>query len=133
MTVFKDYTTICASAPSSFLAELALRNKEKVLKRNLEIIQNNLKLLNTFFEKYEDLFTWRAPKAGTIAFPSIKFNVDIEKFCLDLVESKGVFLLPSSVYDFGNKHFRIGFGRKNMKECLEKFEDYVKESLLKKI
>ena len=48
MTVFKDYTTICASAPSTFLAELALRNKEKVLKRNLQIIQDNLKVLNVF-------------------------------------------------------------------------------------
>ena len=130
MVIFKDYTTICASAPSSFLAELALSNKEKILKRNLEMIQSNLKILNSFFEKYKDIFNCRAPIAGTIGFPGIKLDVDIEKFSLDLVEKQGVFLLPSTVYDFGNKNFRIGFGRKNMTACLEKFEEYLIKDLI---
>ena len=125
MTIFKDYTTICVSAPSTFLAELALRNKEKILKRNLEIIQSNLTTLNSFFAKYQDLFNFKTPKAGTIAFPSIKLETDTEKFCLDLVDKKGVFLLPSTVYDFGNKNFRIGFGRKDMSKCLGIFEEYL--------
>ena len=131
MTIFKDYTTICVSAPSTFLAELALRNKEKILKRNLEVIQNNLTMLNSFFAKYQDLFNFKTPKAGTIAFPSIKFEMDIEKFCLDLVDKKGVFLLPSTVYDFGNKNFRVGFGRKNMSKCLGVFEEYLVKNYAK--
>ena len=125
IAIFKEYTTIASNMPGQLLAVIALRNKEKILKRNLQIIQSNLKILNSFFDKYKDIFNWTPPKAGTIAFLSIKLNIDIEKFCLDLVESKGVFLLPSTVYDYGNKHFRIGFGRKNMKECLEKFEEYL--------
>ena len=128
MTVFKDYTTICASAPSSFLAELALRNKEKIIKRNLEIIQGNLTILNKFFGKYQDIFNWSAPRAGTIAFPSFKIDINTESLCLALVENHGVMLLPSTVYDCGNKNFRIGLGRKNMKECLSKFEKYLVES-----
>lgn len=130
MARFKDYTTICSSAPSEFLAELALRNKEKILKRNIEIILKNLKILNSFFDKYKDVFSWQQPKAGTIAFPGIKLNLDIEKFCIDLTEKKGVFLLPSTKYDFGNKNFRIGFGRKNMPEALKIFEGYIVENYL---
>ncbi len=34
MAVFKDYTTICTAAPSEFLATLALRHREQILKRN---------------------------------------------------------------------------------------------------
>ena len=129
MAAFKDYTTICCSAPSEFLSIVALKNKENILKRNLEIISNNLKILNDFFSQYKDLFSWVPPKAGTIAFPRIRFDKNIERLCVDLVEKKGVFLLPSTLYDFGNKNFRIGFGRKNMRECLQEFEKYLKENL----
>ncbi len=128
MAKFKDYTTICNSAPSEFLAIIAVKNREKIFKRNLEIISSNLKLLNSFFDKYKDIFNWQAPKAATIAFPGIKLNMDVEKFCIDLIEKRGVFLLPSTKYDFGNKNFRIGFGRKNMPFCLEKFEEYLSQN-----
>lgn len=130
MASFKDYTTICNSAPSEFLSTLALRHKEKLVQRNREIVFNNLHLLNPFFLKYRHLFTWTAPKAGPIAFPKLEFDQDVEKFCLELVEKKGVLLLPGNYYDFDNKHFRIGFGRKNMPEALEKFEEYIQEHLM---
>ncbi len=130
MAKFKDYTTICNSAPSEFLAIVGVKHKERIFKRNLEIISNNLKILNIFFDKYKDIFNWQPPKAGTIAFPGIKVNIDIEKFCIDLVDKKGVFLLPSTKYDFGNRNFRIGFGRKNMPVCLIRFEEYLNQSNL---
>ena len=124
---FKDYTTICSSAPSEFLSVIAIQNKEKIFRRNLDIIFNNLKILDEFFTKYKDVFNWIKPKAGTIAFPSIKLKTNIEKFCLDLIEKNGVFILPSTVYDYGDKNFRIGFGRKNMKESLINLEKYLSE------
>ncbi|MBI3590923.1 MAG: aminotransferase class I/II-fold pyridoxal phosphate-dependent enzyme [Candidatus Melainabacteria bacterium] len=133
MAAFKDYTTICSSAPSEFLSIIALKHKEKIFKRNLEIIKTNLKTLDDFFKRYKDTFNFQAPKAGTIAFPSIKLETDIEKFCIDLIEKKGVFLLPSTKYDFGNKNFRVGFGRKNMPQCLKKFEEYLNESHSKRV
>ena len=127
MASFKDYTSICNSAPSEFLASLALRNKSMLIKRNKNIVLSNIKILNEFFAKYENLFNWTAPKAGPIAFPSIKIGVDIEKFCIDLVEKKGVLLLPGNYYDFGHENFRIGFGRLNMPQCIEKLDEYLKD------
>jgi aspartate/methionine/tyrosine aminotransferase len=129
MAAFKDYTSICNSAPSEFLATLALRSKEKLVQRNREIVFNNLHLLNQFFFTYQHLFTLIAPKAGPIAFPRLKIEKDSEEFCLDLVAQKGVLLLPGNYYDFGDKYFRIGFGRKNLTEGLEKFEEYIRENL----
>lgn len=128
---FKDYTTICNSAPSEFFSILALKNKEKIVKRNLVIIKSNLALLDNFFKKYRNLFEWVKPKAGSIAFPKIKFNKNVEEFCIDLVNKKGVLLLPSTLYDFDDKHFRIGFGRKNMPIALKKLEEYIIEKNLK--
>jgi len=125
MASFKDYTTICNSAPSEFFATLALRQKEKIVRRNLDIVRHNLSLLNEFFAEHQDIFNWRLPQAGSIAFPSLNIDQDVESFCHDLVEKQGVLLLPGTYFDFGNKNFRVGFGRKNMPEALEQLEAYV--------
>lgn len=131
MASFKDYTSICNSAPSEFLAAMALRHKEKIVQRNREIVFNNLHHLNRFFFEHRHLFDWIAPKAGSIAFPRLKLDENVEDFCLDLAEKQGVLLLPGNYYDFGHKHFRIGFGRKNLPEGLEKIEEYINEHLEK--
>ncbi|MEW6696223.1 MAG: aminotransferase class I/II-fold pyridoxal phosphate-dependent enzyme [Bacillota bacterium] len=130
MASFKDYTSICNSAPSEFLAALALKHHQQLAQRNLTIIKDNLSELDLFFAKYPELFDWRRPKAGPIAFPSIKWGDPVENFCTDVVNSKGVLLLPGNYYDFGNRNFRIGFGRKNMPACVEKLDEYLREKSL---
>lgn len=123
---FKDYTTICSSAPSEILAIAALRAKKEIIKRNLQIIKNNLAQLDQFFAHFNHLFVWNKPKAGPIAFPKLKSDMDVNHFCIDLVEKKGVMLLPASVYDYQGNNFRIGFARKNMPEALHVFGEYLK-------
>ena len=123
---FKNYTTICNSALSEFFAILALRNGKMILRRNLEIIHSNLVLLDAFFNKYKRIFTWIKPKAGSIAFPRLLIKAPVEDFCLELLKEKSVLLMPSTNYDYDDRHFRIGFGRKNMSEALKKLEEYLK-------
>jgi aspartate/methionine/tyrosine aminotransferase len=125
---FKNYTTICNSALSEFLAILALRNRNKIISRNIEIINNNLNLLDVFFNKYNNIFKWVKPIAGSIAFPSLLIDESVETFCLKLLKEKSVLLMPSTNYNYSDRHFRIGFGRKNMLEALLKLEDFLKEN-----
>ena len=124
MAALKDYTTICNSAPSEFLAELALRHRETLAQRNLEIITDNLKLLDPFFERHSTLLTWQRPQAGSIGFPRL-LGKDVKAFCETLVNSAGVLLLPGSLYEDDGNHFRIGFGRKNMPEAVARLEDFL--------
>ncbi len=127
---FRDYTTICSSAPSEILAIIALRAKDLIIKRNLEIIEKNLKILDEFFKKHSKIFSWKKPQAGSIGFPKLLLPVKVADFCLDLVKKKGVMLLPSTVYDFKGNNFRIGFGRKNLEVSLQKFQEYLEEKKL---
>lgn len=120
VAAFKDYTSICNSGPSEFLAALALNHRDRLVERNLGIIRDNLGVLDRFFAEHSDLFSWPRPKAGPIAFPSLKRGASADEFCADLVASKGVLLLPASCYDFGDRHFRIGYGRRSMPEGVEK-------------
>ncbi len=124
MAALKDYTTICSSAPSEYLSELALRHREKLTGRNLQIIRDNLVLLDRFFAAHADRFTWARPAAGPIAFPHLD-GEDVEQFCHRLVITSGVLLLPGTMYDHPGNHFRFGFARKNMPQALARLEEFL--------
>jgi aspartate/methionine/tyrosine aminotransferase len=126
MAAFKDYTTICNSAPSEFLAAIALQNAGKIAERNRRIIQANLDHLDRFFGEHAELFQWCRPRAGSVAFPTL-LKGRVDAFSMDLVEKAGVLLLPGTLYDQGVNAFRIGFGRKNVPEALRQFDAYLKQ------
>lgn len=120
----KDYTTICNSAPSEFLAELALRHREILIQKNLGIIRKNINILDEFFYEQNEFFSWQKPIAGPIAFPKF-IKGRIEEFCESLVKDAGVLLLPGSIYDYPGDYFRIGFGRRNFPEALDRLADFL--------
>jgi aspartate/methionine/tyrosine aminotransferase len=127
MAAFKDYTTICNSAPSEFLSVIALRHRETLVKRNLGIIHDNLTMLDNFFAQHQDVFHWQKPRAGAIAFPRLKLDQSVDMFCADVVEKKGVMLLPGTCYTPNSSNFRIGFGRASMPESLQQLDEYLRE------
>jgi aspartate/methionine/tyrosine aminotransferase len=124
MASFKDYTTICNSAPSEFLAEVAMRNRAKLAERNLGIIKDNLVVMDDFFTRHVDLFAWIRPQAGSMAFPRL-LRGDVEEFCDLLVKKAGVLLLPGSMYDNSRNHFRLGLGRQNLPQAVQRLEMYL--------
>ncbi len=121
---FKWYTTICSSAPSEFLSDLALRHRHILLERNRKIVQQNLPLLEAFLQRQAHLFTWVKPDASPIGFPKVHGVKNVYDFCEQIVENTGVLLLPGSVYDQPN-HVRMGYGRANMPEALGILESYL--------
>jgi aspartate/methionine/tyrosine aminotransferase len=124
MASLKDYTTICNSAPSEFLAEVALRNRHSLIERNLGIIKHNLTILDDLFMRRADRFSWIRPRAGSMAFPRY-LGGNVETFCDELVKEAGVLLMPGSVYDDSRNHFRLGLGRKNLPYAVEKLEAFL--------
>ncbi len=130
MTVFKDYTTICSSAPSEILSIIALRVKEKIVETHIKRINRNLDLLDGFFMEYKNNLEWVRPKAGTIGFPRLTNGADSAEFCQKVIREANIMILPSTVYDYGNIHFRLGFGRENMPEALERFSDFLRKNVI---
>ena len=124
MASLKDYTTICNSAPSEILAEVAMRNRKIISERNLNIIRQNLTFIEELFTRQSSLFSWVRPQAGTMAFPRY-LGGDVEEFCDNLVRKAGVLLLPGTVYDDSDNHFRLGLGRKNLPQAVEKLDQFL--------
>lgn len=124
MASLKDYTTICNSAPSEFLAEVAMRNRDKLAARNLGIIMSNLAVMDDFFARRADLFSWVRPQAGSMGFPKL-LKGDIEDFCDKVVREAGVLLLPGTMYEDTGNHFRVGLGRRNLPQAIEKLDNFL--------
>jgi aspartate/methionine/tyrosine aminotransferase len=120
MQVYKDYTTICSSAPSEVLAIIALRAREQIRDRSLNIIQNNLRLAEAFFAEHEDWLRWLRPRAGSVAFPYLSRDVEVEAFCDGALREQGVMIVPGTLFDYPGNHFRLGLGRKGLGVALER-------------
>jgi aspartate/methionine/tyrosine aminotransferase len=125
---YKDYTTICNSAPSEILGIIALQNKDRILRRNLDIIRANLDFAARFFGKYDNIFSWYRPRAGSVAFPEWHGKAPVEQFCQEVLEQQGIMIVPGSLFDFPGNHFRVGLGRRNLAEVLQHLDDYMNPS-----
>jgi len=125
---WKFYTSICASAPSEFLALAAWKVRDQLRDRSIAQIEHNLELANAFFAHWPDLFTWRKPMAGSVAL--VGMNVpSVTDFAVQLAEIAGVLILPATTLGSDDQHMRMGFGRAGFGEALEKFEEYLKMTM----
>jgi len=125
--IYKDYTTICSSAPSEILALIALRAQQRILERNLGIIRSNLVIAEQFFAQFRHLFEWLPPQAGSIAFPRLVYDVPVDEFCLDVVTDRSIMLAPGDLFDFPGRHFRLGLGRRNFHQAIDHLRPYLRE------
>jgi aspartate/methionine/tyrosine aminotransferase len=124
-SAFKDYTTICSSAPAEILALIALRARDVVLARSRRIVGDNLGQLDRFFADHADRFAWVRPRGGSIGFPRLLDAESIDRFAERLVETEGVLLLPGSQFGVTGNHFRIGFGREDLPTALAGLERFI--------
>lgn len=126
MIEYKDYTTICSSAPSEILAIMGCRQNEQLIQRTLNIVKSNIILLEDFMTQYSHIFEWKKPKVGTICFPRLLVdNITISMFCDDVRQKVKVLLLPATTYGYEGKYFRVGFGRKNFPQALNELSKYM--------
>ncbi|MFJ6137175.1 aminotransferase class I/II-fold pyridoxal phosphate-dependent enzyme [Kitasatospora sp. NPDC092286] len=128
----KHYTTICNSAPSEILARIAINAREQILARNRAIIDANLPVFDQFFTEFAELFDWRAPDGGCVAYPRYLGADGVEAFCTTLVEQAGVLLLPASIYrseltPTPADRFRIGIGRRAPVPALDAFARWLRD------
>ena len=128
----KHYTSICNSGPAEHLAAIALQNAERILERNRRIVADNDALVRRFTGERADLFEYRTPVGGCVAFPRYLGDDGVEELCRRAVEEHGVFLLPASIYASGlaevpSDRFRIGIGRRGVPAALEQLDRHLRE------
>lgn len=100
------------------------------MQRNRAIAKNNLDVLDKFFNVHTTVYEWYRPMAGFINFPRLKLNLNIDQFAKQLIDDEGVIILPGTLFDNFNNHFRLGFGRLNLPDALVRLERFTKKLIL---
>lgn len=121
----KQYTSLCSSVLSEIITLIVIRNKNTILQRNNEIVARNFKLVEEFISRHSTLFSWVKSQGGCIGLIKYYGSEKVDDFCTRLVKDKGVLLMPASLYGLKSNHFRIGFGRANMPQALQKLEEFI--------
>lgn len=126
VVAFKDYLSICNSAPSEILSIIALNHIDEFLPQNLKKIKKNIMLFGEFVAKHQIISSFIPPKTGSTSFVKLNIENSSLAFSNQLVEKTGIMTLPSEMFDYPGKYIRVGFGRNNFPEILDELDSYLK-------
>lgn len=123
----RDYTTISRGMIDDMLAVHALENYDRLMERNLKIVQDNLAILDEWVKR-EPTISYVKPQGGTTAILKYDYDIPSFDFCLGLYEKNGAFLAPGICFDLEGT-VRIGYAcdTQVLKDGLEKVSEYLPE------
>ena len=125
----RQYNTISVSRIDDYIACIALRNGDKIIKRNLKTILEGKKVLMEWINSRDD-FSVVEPKAGTTAFLKYNFNMNSTEFSEQLFKDTSILFLPGEAFEF-DKHLRIGYcgDIENLREGLNITSNWLDKNL----
>jgi aspartate/methionine/tyrosine aminotransferase len=103
----RSYFTVSNTSMGEALAAVAVRQRETILSRAHQISAANLTLLDGFFTRFHDVFSWVRPSGGMTAFPWLISGENSRAFCEEAARG-GVLLAPGECFAVP-MHFRVGF------------------------
>lgn len=106
----REYNTISVGILDDYFATLAIENKDKIIKRNLEKILIGKKILQTWANS-EPKVHLITPQGGTTAFIRYDAKLSSIELCKKLQDETGVMILPGETLEM-DKYLRIGYGNK---------------------
>jgi aspartate/methionine/tyrosine aminotransferase len=112
----RSYFTISNSMFGEALAEVAVRNREKIFTRGRATAKRNLAILDSFFNQHAERLAWVRPQGGFTCFPHLVSGENSRGICQASAE-QGVLLAPGDCFGCPS-HLRLGFGA-----CTEGFAD----------
>ncbi len=104
----RSYFTISNGVFGEGLAEVTVRNRDRIFERARTTAARNLALLDSFFGEHEESLSWVRPQGGFTAFPSLTSGEDARALCRRVAE-RGVLLAPGDCFGYPS-HLRLGFG-----------------------
>lgn len=121
----REYNTISVGILDDYFASIALENKDKIIRRNLEKLNTGKKILLDW-AKNEKRVHIVEPKGGTTAFVRYGLQMKSTELCAKLQNDTGVMILPGETMELDG-YLRIGFGNnfEQLKSALEIFSAWL--------
>lgn len=122
---WRDYGTISCGVLDEWLGSIAIKERERILARNLDLLKRNAAVLDNWIMRQSKI-SYVKPHAGTTAFLKLEnTQVKTEPFCIDLLKKTGAFLTPGSRFPGWEGWLRIGYAPQTevLKMGLSKLEE----------
>jgi aspartate/methionine/tyrosine aminotransferase len=125
---YSDYTTICPTKASDWLATLALSQEvqAKIEKRTRKVVRENWAIMEKWIDSHSNLLSGVAPEAAAICFIKLRDDIDSLDFTMRLMKEKSVLISPGEHFEMPG-FIRIGFGSE--KEYLQPALERISELL----
>src|SRR3989304_5413296 len=95
----RAHFSISNNFPGELLAEVAVRNREKIFDRAREVSASNLRTLDRFFREHREILGGVRPEGGMTGFPWLVSGENARPFC-EAAGSKRVLLAPGGCVGF---------------------------------
>lgn len=125
MMTVKSYTSICPSVLDEQLARIAIDNAAAIMHRNNQIIRRNIEAFERFLAQTGSMFAWRKPRAGMMTLVKTALDAPLHDFAKSLARDTGVLILPGDLFEIEGDFFRLGLGRTEFPDVLQKFKAWL--------
>ncbi len=126
----KDYTTICISALSDYIARHVMQPhiREKLISRNREFVKRNLEIVERIFSDYREVAWIHRPDAGAFTLMSYVISEESIDLAEEIYRELSILVVPGECFNL-KRTFRIGIGCESnvLVEGLKKVLDYIAE------
>ena len=112
----KTYNSICQSQLDEQVAYFVIQKADSIIKRNNAVVRDNVELFAGFIASNDSL-SWHQPKAGIVGL--VHSSKPIKPMLNSWLEND-VVALPGEVFGIEGNYFRVGFGKKDFREALNR-------------
>ena len=117
----KDYTTICNSAASEWLAQVALDQGEALMRTNRERIGAHAELVAARLAADGSPVAFLPGRGGSTLLPRFTDGRSSRAFADELRAAADVLLIPGPLFDMPDSYFRLGLGRADFSVAFARF------------
>jgi len=106
----RDYVSLSPGKLNDAIAQLAFRNRQRIVQRNSAIIAENLPAANAWVAQHAEFLSWTPPRGGLLAL--LRYELPMASLELaDLLATEySVMLAPGAAFGFEHQ-LRIGIGQ----------------------
>jgi aspartate/methionine/tyrosine aminotransferase len=127
---YSDYTTICPSKTSDWLATLALQPdiQARIEKRTRKVVAENWSIMKKWLDSHLNIFEYIPPAAAAICFIKQKTSMSSLDLTMRLLKEKSVLITPGEYFEMPG-FIRLGFGsdKEHLKQALERITEFLDE------
>jgi aspartate/methionine/tyrosine aminotransferase len=106
----RDYVSLSPGKLNDFIAQLALRHRERIIERNTGIVTANLATVADWIARRAGFLSWTPPRGGLLALLRYELALSSLELADTLATEHGVMLVPGSAFGCEH-HLRIGLGQ----------------------